>query len=85
MNRNVQKNLKNKLQSFLKEIEDTQFDYSELTLSELLEEKRLYQEDIKKLKRAIADKKKESEVVASPKAVAKVKKPSRVPKELSNN
>lgn len=70
---------------FLKEIEDTQFDYSELTLSELLEEKRLYQEDIKKLKRAIADKKKESEAVASPKAVTKVKKPSRVPKELSNN
>ena len=45
----------------------------------------MYNEDIKKLKRAIADKKKETEAVASPKAVAKVKKPSRVPKELSNN
>ena len=45
----------------------------------------MYNEDIKKLKRAIADKKKESEVVASPKPVAKVKKPSQVPKELSNN
>ena len=74
---------------FLKEIEDTEFNYSELPLEDLEEELQMYNEDIKKLKRAIADKKKESEVVASPKAVAKVKKPSRVskevPKELSNN
>ena len=69
----------------LKEFEETEFDYSELPLQELEEELQMYNEDIKKLKRAIADKKKESEAVASPKAVAKVKKPSRVPKELSNN
>ena len=70
---------------FLKEIEDTQFDYSELPLQELEEELQMYNEDIKKLRKAIADKKKEVEAVASPKAVTKVKKPSRVPKELSNN
>ena len=62
---------------FLKEIEDTQFDYSELPLEELEEELQMYNEDIKKLKRAIADKKKESGVVPPvvKKAVAKVKKP----------
>ena len=70
---------------FLKEIEDVQFDYSELPLQELEEELQMYNEDIKKLRKAIADKKKEVEAVASPKAVTKVKKPSRVPKELSNN
>ena len=70
---------------FLKEIEDTQFDYSELPLQELEEELQMYNEDIKKLRKALADKKKEVEAVASPKAVVKVKKPSRVPKELSNN
>ena len=69
----------------LKEFEDTQFDYSELPLQELEEELQMYNEDIKKLRKAIADKKKEVEAVASPKAVTKVKKPSRVPKELSNN
>ena len=70
---------------FLKEIEDAQFDYSELLLQELEDELQMYKEDMKKLNRAIADKKKEVDAVASPKAVAKVKKPSRVPKELSNN
>ena len=59
----------------MKEIEDAQFDYSELTLSELLEEKRLYQEDLKKLKRAIADKKKEVEVVPVVKKSVTKKKP----------
>ena len=60
----------------MKEIEDTQFDYSELTLSELLEEKRLYQEDLKKLKRAIANKKKEIEVVPPVKKAVIKKKPT---------
>lgn len=73
----------------MKEFEETQFDYSELPLEELEEELLMYKEDMKKLNKAIADKKKEVEAVASPKAVAKVKKPSRVskevPKELSNN
>ena len=50
---------------FLKEIEETEFDYSELTLSELLEEKRLYQEDLKKLNKAISSKTKEEDVSVS--------------------
>lgn len=49
----------------IKEFEDTQFDYSELTLSELLEEKRLYQEDLKKLNKAISSKTKEEDVSVS--------------------
>lgn len=69
----------------MKEFEGAQFNYSELPLQELEEELQMYNEDIKKLRKAIADKKKEVEAVASPKAVTKVKKPSRVPKELSNN
>ena len=49
----------------LKEIEEAEFDYSELTLSELLEEKRLYQEDLKKLNKAISSKTKEEDVSVS--------------------
>ena len=49
----------------LKEFEETEFDYSELTLSELLEEKRLYQEDLKKLNKAISSKTKEEDVSVS--------------------
>lgn len=60
---------------FLKEIEDTQFDYSELPLEELEEELQMYNEDIKKLKRAIADKKKESEVISHVKKAVAKKKP----------
>lgn len=67
----------------MKEFEETQFDYSELPLEELEEELLMYKEDMKKLNKVIAEKKKESEAVASPKAVAKVKKPSRVSKEVS--
>lgn len=73
----------------IKELEETQFDYSELPLEDLEEELLMYKEDMKKLTKAIADKKKESEAVASSKPVTKVKKPIRVskevPKELSNN
>lgn len=73
----------------MKEFEEMQFDYNELSVEELEEELQMYTEDMKKIRKAIADKKKESEAVASPKAVVKVKKPSRVskevPKELSNN
>ena len=50
----------------LKEFEETTFDYSELKLEELEEELQMYNEDIKKLRRAIADKKKEAEGTASP-------------------
>ena len=85
LNRQRDNNRKTANRDYRQEIEDTQFDYSELPLEELEEELQMYNEDIKKLRKAIADKKKESEAVASPKAVVKVKKPSRVPKELSNN
>lgn len=46
--------------------EEAEFDYSELTLGELEEELQMYNEDIKKLKRAIADKKKETEGTVVP-------------------
>ena len=59
----------------LKEFEDTQFDYSELPLQQLEEELQMYNEDIKKLKRAIADKKKEVEVVPVVKKPVVKKKP----------
>ena len=59
----------------LKEFEDTQFDYSELPLQQLEEELQMYNEDIKKLKRAIADKKKEVEVVPVVKKPLVKKKP----------
>ena len=70
---------------FLKEIEETEFNYSELPLQELEEELQMYNEDIKKLKRAIADKKKEIEVISPVKKAVVKKKPSQVPRELSNN
>ena len=60
---------------FLKEIEDQEFDYSELPLQELEEELQMYNEDIKNLKRAIADKKKEVEVVPVVKKAVIKKKP----------
>ena len=60
---------------FLKGIEDTQFDYSELPLEELEEELQMYNEDIKKLRKAIADKKKESEVISPVKKDVTKKKP----------
>lgn len=74
---------------FMKNIESVQFDYSELSAEELEEEIKMYTEDMKKLRKALVEKKKESEAVASSNPVTKVKKPSRVskevPKELSNN
>ena len=73
----------------MKEFEEATFDYSELPLEELEEELKMYNEDIKELRKAIASKKKEVEVDASSKPslkpVDKVKKSSRVPKEISNN
>ena len=50
----------------LKEFEEVEFDYSELPLEELEEELQMYNEDIKKLRRAIADKKKEAEGITVP-------------------
>ena len=60
---------------FLKEIEETEFNYSELPLHELEEELQMYNEDIKKLKRAIADKKKEIDVISPVKKAVIKKKP----------
>ena len=59
----------------MKDIEEQEFDYSELPLQELEEELQMYNEDIKKLKRAIADKKKEIEVVPPVKKAVIKKKP----------
>ena len=50
----------------LKEFEEVEFDYSELPLEELEEELQMYNDDIKKLRRAIADKKKEAEGTVVP-------------------
>ena len=73
----------------MKEFEEMEFDYNELSVEELEEELQMHTEDMKKVRKAIAEKKKESEANASPKATANVKKPSRVskevPKEISNN
>ena len=59
----------------MKDIEEQEFDYSELPLQELEEELQMYNEDIKKLKRAIVDKKKEIEVVPPVKKAVIKKKP----------
>jgi ATP-dependent protease ClpP protease subunit len=78
-----QKQAQEEVAQQIKELEEMEFDYSELSLEQLEEELKMYTEDIKELRKAIAEKKKESE------ASAKVKKTSRVskevPKELSNN
>lgn len=55
----------------MKEFEETTFDYSELPLEELEEELQMYNEDIKKLKRAIADKKKQITPVVEQSSVKK--------------
>lgn len=55
----------------IKELEEMKFDYSELSLEQLEEELKMYTEDIKELRKAIAEKKKESEATTSSKPVAK--------------
>lgn len=55
----------------LKEFEEAEFDYSELSLGELEEELQMYNDDIKKLRRAIADKKKEAEGTVVPRVKKK--------------
>ena len=55
-----------KVEQQMKELEDTHFDYSELPLEDLEEELQMYNEDIKKLRKAIADKKKEAEGTVVP-------------------
>lgn len=57
--------------NFLKDLEDQEIDYSELSVEDLEEELLMYKEDMKKLNKAIADKKKGLEAVASSKAVTK--------------
>lgn len=69
----------------IKDIEEMEFDYSELSIEELEEELQMYTEDMKKIRKTLAEKKKEVEAVASPKPSTEAKKPKRVPKELSHN
>lgn len=59
----------------LKEFEEAEFDYSELSIEELEEELQMYKEDMKKVNKALADKKKESEVVLPVKKAVAKKKP----------
>ena len=47
--------------NFLKELEDVQFNYSELSVEELEEEIKMYTEDMKKIRKALSDKKKEKD------------------------
>lgn len=56
----------------LKELEETEFDYSELSIKELEEELQMHTEDMKKVNKALVDKKKEVVAVVK-KAVAKKK------------
>lgn len=56
----------------MKEFEEMEFDYNELSIEELEEELQMYTEDMKKIRKAITSKKKESEAVASsPKSATK--------------
>lgn len=59
----------------LKELEETEFDYSELSIEELEEELQMHKEDMKKVNKALADKKKEIEVIPSVKKAVVKKKP----------
>ena len=63
----------------IKEFEEMEFDYGELSLEQLEEELKMYTEDIKELRKAIADKKKESEAVASSKLLTKIGRDKVVP------
>lgn len=65
----------------LEQLEEFDFDYSELSIEELEEELQMHKEDMKKVNKALADKKKESEVVPSVKK-AVVKKKSVTTKEV---
>lgn len=69
----------------MKEFEEMEFDYNELSVEELEEELQMHTEDMKKVRKALAEKKKESEAVASSKPLSEDKKPRRVPKQLSHN
>lgn len=64
--------------NFLKELEEQEFDYSTLSVEELEEELNMYTEDIKLLKKALIDKKKElqldSEQLKAPAKKTVVKK-----------
>lgn len=64
----------------IKELEEMEFDYNELSIEELEEELQMYTEDMKKIRKAITSKKKESEAVASsPKSVTKKGANEKVP------
>ena len=48
--------------NFLKDLEEQEFNYSELSAEEIEEEIKMYTEDMKKIRKALADKKKEKDV-----------------------
>ena len=64
-----QKQAQKEAEQQIKEFEA--FDYAELSIEELEEELQMYTEDIRKLKKALAEKKKESEATASSKPSSK--------------
>lgn len=66
----------------MKELEGVQFNYSELSVEELEEELNMYTEDIKKLRKAILDKKKEDESLDSVPSKKTVVKKKVTPKVL---
>ena len=55
----------------MKELEEMEFDYNELSVEELEEELQMHTEDMKKIRKTLTEKKKESEADSKP--VAKVK------------
>ena len=55
----------------IKELEEAEFDYSELSEEQLDEEIKLYTEDLKKLRKAKVDKQKEALVTTKPKSLKK--------------
>ena len=59
----------------IKELEGAEFDYSELSIGELEEELQMHKEDMKKVNKALADKKKESEIIPPVKKAVIKKKP----------
>lgn len=59
----------------LKELEETEFDYSELSVEELEEELQMHTEDMKKVRKALVDKKKEIGVAPPVKKTVIKKKP----------
>ena len=63
----------------IKEFEEMEFDYNELSIEELEEELQMHTEDMKKIRKTLTEKKKESEAVASSKLLTKIGRDKVVP------